>query len=253
MSIMNRRNRRPLGFAALVLILIAPAYARAAGVQLVDRSGASGATVAVEVRLTGEASELVAGAQTDIHFNREQVSVAPVAENNNKPDCRVNPAINKRIDGSETFGFGFLKGSEACDATAEQCDGLRAIVLSTDNVDVIPPGSALFSCNFTIASGLAQGTEIPLTVDNHIGSDPAGQRMAGFTAESGDITVSGAGLCVGDCEPNGEVSIGDLQRGLNIFFGTADVSSCPSIDENSDGVTIGDLQKALNNFFGGCL
>lgn len=248
-----RSTKRLLSlFSGLSLLTIA-GLASAAGVEVVSRTGAAGSTVAVRVKLVGEVSDLVAGTQNDIAYNPAQVSV-PVAGGTGKPSCRVNPDINKKIDGSETFGFGFLKGTAACNPTSETCDGLRAIVLSTDNVDAIAPGADLFTCDFAIAAGLANDTQIPLSVSNPIGSDPSGQRLAAFSGQSGVLTVqAGAGGCVGDCNSNGEVTIGELQIGLNMFFGTAQVSQCPSFDVNTSGdVTIGELQQGLNNFFAPC-
>jgi hypothetical protein len=248
------RNRRVVA-SALALIGVLPTAALAAGVQVGTAAGPAGSTVTVEVTLTGEASELVAGTQNDIRFDKDQLSVPAVAENGNKPDCSVNPAIDKKIDGSETFGFGFLNGTEACDPASGQCDTIRAIVLSTDNVDAIPPGSVLYSCRFAVKPGVAAGTQITLTVPegSAIGSDPTGQRVAAFAAAGGSIQVEGGGGCVGDCSGTDGVSIGELQIGLNIFFGSQGVATCPAFDpENTGAVGIGQLQVALNNFFNGC-
>lgn len=248
----RKLNHILLTAAALALL---PRGASASGIQVVNASGAAGSTVTVQVKLTGDGSDLVAGTQNDISFNKDQLSIAAVAANSNKPDCQVNPDINKKIDGSETFGFGYLQGSAACDPSSGNCDGIRAIVLSTDNVDAITAGSVLFTCRFTVKAGVASGTEIALTVPDGsaIGSDPAGQRLAGFAAQSGKITVGGANGCLGDCGGDSNVSIGELQTGLNIFFGSALVSTCPAFDPSSTGaVGIGQLQIALNNFFGGC-
>lgn len=243
---------RKLQHLIVGLVFLLPTAALAAGVEVINISGAPGATVAVAVKLNGEAADLVAGTQNDIRFDPSLVSVAPVAANNNKPDCKVNSAINKKVDGSETFGFGFLKGSAACNPTSETCDAVRAIVVSTDNVDAIATGATLFTCNFKISASATVGQHIPLTVENAIGSDPAGQRLAGFAAQGGEITVATTTTCLGDCGGDPGVSIGELQIGLNIFFG-APVSSCPPFDpNNTGGVGIGQLQIALNNFFGGC-
>lgn len=217
---------------------------------MVSRTGAAGALVEVQFRLTGEASDLVAGAQTDIAYDPTRVTVPAVAANDNKPDCFVNPAIDKKIDDSETFGFGFLRDGSACNPTAETCNAVRAIILSTDNVDPIESGSVLFTCRFQVAAEVPNGTELPLDLSNAIGSDPAGQRLAGFTAASGVITIGAAVACVGDCNGNGVVTIGELQQGLNQFFG-APATDC--FDVNGNGViSIGELQQGLNNFFTGC-
>lgn len=235
-----------------LVALLTPSLASGAGVEVVSRSAAAGATVPVEVRLTGESGDLVAGAQVDITFNPEEVTVPPGTEANDKPDCSVNAEIDKLIDGSDTFGFGYLLAGAACNPATETCDAIRAIVLSTDNVDPIATGSVLFACRFALASGLTEGTQVSLTTGNAIGSDPTGQRTAGFTAAGGIITIGGGVGCIGDCNANGVVTIGELQQGLNQFFGTSPPTSC--FDANSNNaVSIGELQQGLNNFFlGSC-
>lgn len=60
-----------------------------------------------------------------------------------------------------------------------------------------------------------------------------------------------ASNCVGDCNLNCVVTIGELQQGLNMFFGIS--PALPCFDANGNGVvTIGELQQGLNNFFNGC-
>jgi hypothetical protein len=59
--------------------------------------------------------------------------------------------------------------------------------------------------------------------------------------------------CIGDCDISGEVSIGNLQMMLSVFFGIQPVSTCVMGDPNQDGtIMIGDLQRGMNSFFGGC-
>jgi len=59
--------------------------------------------------------------------------------------------------------------------------------------------------------------------------------------------------CVGDCDRNGEVSLGEVQRAFNIFLGTAALETCAAADGNNDGeVTLGEVQVAFNNFLNGC-
>jgi len=253
MKVMKARTSNSIQLIVALVAISLPARALAGGVQIVSTTGSPGGTVNVEVKLTGEAAELIAGTQNDIGFNKDQLSIPAVAANGNKPDCSVNPAINKKIDGSETFGFGFLKGTAACDPASGECDAIRAIVLSTDNVDAIAAGSVLYTCHFVIKEGVTAGTQVSLTVPegSAIGSDPAGQRLTGFAGQGGVIAVGGGG-CTGDCNGDSMVDIGDLQKGLNIFFG-APVADCPSFDkDNSNSVDIGELQLGLNNFFGSC-
>jgi hypothetical protein len=77
----------------------------------------------------------VAGTQNDINFPRE-AQIA--ATDNDTPDCAVNPDIGK-----EATGFVFLP--HGCTPGVD-CTGVRALVLSTSNVDPIPDGSVLYTC-----------------------------------------------------------------------------------------------------------
>jgi len=238
---MNRKSARCL---LIVALAVAPRLAAAAGVQVVNASGAAGSTVAVGVTLSAGASDLVAGTQNDITYDPTMVTVAAVASNSNKPDCTVNPDINKKIDGSQTFGFGFLKDGVACDPTADTCNTVRAIVLATDNVDPIPAGSTLYTCNFTISASAASGTSIPLTVGTFIGSDPNGQKLASFTGGNGQITVASVTACVGACGSDASVGLSDLRISLNIFTGVDTTSTCQGISAGN----LAGLRHALNNF-----
>jgi hypothetical protein len=70
-------------------------------------------------------------------------------------------------------------------------------------------------------------------------------------ARSGSITVTEGGSCVlpGDCDGSGSVSIGEVQKAINMFLGTLAPSCC--VDANGDGaVSIGEVQKVINAFLG---
>jgi hypothetical protein len=59
--------------------------------------------------------------------------------------------------------------------------------------------------------------------------------------------------CVGDCDGDGEVSIGELILGVNISLGNQQISACPAFDANGDGgVGINELIQAVNNALEGC-
>lgn len=59
--------------------------------------------------------------------------------------------------------------------------------------------------------------------------------------------------CVGDCDMNGSVSIGELIRGVNIALGLQDLANCPCFDSNMNGsVSIGELIQAVNRALNGC-
>lgn len=59
--------------------------------------------------------------------------------------------------------------------------------------------------------------------------------------------------CVGDCNGNGTVSIGELISGVNIALGNANVSTCTAFDPNGNGtVSINELISGVNNALNGC-
>ena len=59
--------------------------------------------------------------------------------------------------------------------------------------------------------------------------------------------------CVGDCDGNGEVTVDELIRGVNIALGNTGLNTCASFETNGDGaVTIDELLKGVNNALTGC-
>ena len=66
---------------------------------------------------------------------------------------------------------------------------------------------------------------------------------------SGSITISTPGAKPGDCNGDGTVSIGEVQKAINMFLGTQ-ATGC-GVDCNADGtVSIGEVQKVINGFLG---
>jgi PKD repeat protein len=72
--------------------------------------------------------------------------------------------------------------------------------------------------------------------------------QAGSTcSKTGDIEVR-AGI-PGDCDGDGQVSIGEVQKAINMFLGILPVGC--GVDCNGDGsVSIGEVQKVINAFLG---
>jgi hypothetical protein len=53
----------------------------------------------------------------------------------------------------------------------------------------------------------------------------------------------------GDCDGDGQVSIGEVQKAINMFLGLLPVGC--GVDCNGDGaVSIGEVQKVINVFLG---
>jgi phosphohistidine phosphatase SixA len=59
--------------------------------------------------------------------------------------------------------------------------------------------------------------------------------------------------CPGDCNGDGEVTVDELVRGVNIALGTLTLDACPALDRNGDGqVTIEELLAAVSVAINGC-
>jgi hypothetical protein len=156
------------------MTLALAASAQAVVITIDDATGDAGATIPVTVSLNTEGVD-VAGTQNDIGFGD---GIAVAAKSNGRPDCAVNPDIEK---GGTSFAF----QPSGCTAGTD-CTGVRALVLALDNVDPIPDGSVLYTCQVAIA-GDASG-EIELTNSNTGASDPTGNALT-TTGVSGNVTV----------------------------------------------------------------
>lgn len=66
-------------------------------------------------------------------------------------------------------------------------------------------------------------------------------------------TPTPAGVCPGDCDGNGVVSIAELIRAVNIALGSADIETCRAADRDGNGsVAINELITAVNSALFGC-
>jgi endoglycosylceramidase len=126
-------------------------------------TGDPGTTVTIDVRLSVGTD--VAGTQNDIGF-APQTRIA--ARSSGRPNCRANDLINK---GATSFAFQPPDCEPGLDCTAA-----RALVLSLDNVDPIPVGSVLYTCDVAIAADAPLG-EYALTCLNADASDPDGNPL----------------------------------------------------------------------------
>ncbi len=120
-------------------------------------TGVAGQTVSFDVTLHDGGNSIVA-IQYDIGFD----PLTPVAAAGSDPDCSVNPAINKN-----DTAFGFLP--PGCTPGVD-CTAIRAIVIGFSNLDPIPDGSVLTSCNVAISASAPLGT-YPLPGSNCDASD----------------------------------------------------------------------------------
>ena len=117
------------------------------------------------------------------------------------------------------------------------------------------PAGALFVCTLRTpdVATLPAGT-YPFVSVSSATSTLGG--AVGATSGNSSVAITN---CNGDCDGKGSVSIGEVQRALNHFNGTAlcnpdaPSASCPAADTNNgNSVTIGELQSSLNRFNNGC-
>jgi YVTN family beta-propeller protein len=107
----------------------------------------------------------VAGVQNDLEF---APGIAVAARPNGRPDCTVNPAIDKR---GTSFAFQPAHCTPGTDCTA-----MRALVLSLEAVDPIADGSPLYTCALELATDVAPGTyTLPIVLTE--GSTPTGESI----------------------------------------------------------------------------
>ncbi len=160
-----------VGVAASVLFTAASAHA-VATLTVSDAELAPGATGQITVSLD-DGGDAIAGTSNEIGFDGA-LTVG---------NCEVNDAINKDAT-SFTEGNPFI-----------------ALVLALNNVDAIPTGSVLYTCDVTVAEGTPDG-EYTVDCDVPAASDPDGNEIAGECVD-GTVTVLGP--------PAGTITIGSAE------------------------------------------
>lgn len=138
-------------------------------VEVSMESGAPGETVEFSVTLH-TAGQDIAGVEQEIHL----VGLTPVL------GCQVNPAINKNASA-------FALRPSGC-SPGVTCTSLKALILSFTNVDPIPDGSVLFTCEVSI-SGAAPGGVYPLDSRLEGAADPDGNEVL-LDGVDGSISVA---------------------------------------------------------------
>ena len=95
----------------------------------------------------------------------------------------------------------------------------------------------------------ATATETPTCTGTATETPPAPTPTG--TATATDTATAPTG-CAGDCNGNGQVTIDELIRGVNIALGNAALDVCPSFDVDGDGeVAINELVQGVNNALAG--
>jgi len=166
---------------ALVTVLFVATNAGGITVSADGVAGDAGATVEVVVRLGVTADDRVAAVQADLHYDAADTPIALAADG--RPDCTVNPSIRKS---ATRFAF----HPPGCAPERGECRSVRAVVIATDNVDMIPPGAELYRCRVALAPQARPGGH-PLAVSNAMYAPPTGgDRIPQVTA--GMVTVMAA-------------------------------------------------------------
>ncbi len=189
---------------------------------------------AITVRLANDPTE-IAALESDLTF---PVTAPIAAKANGKPDCTVNPDIDKN---ATTFGF----RPPGCSGSA--CTTMRVIVLAIDNTNAIPVGSPLFTCNIDSSAGIT-GILDYVFMDTVL-SDPSGHKVPDAGDQDGRICVDDGGpgptatptasptwtpspsptptpACSGDCGGIAQVTVADVITLVNIALGNEPPSAC---------------------------
>lgn len=152
--------------------------AHAVSLRVGSAVGQPGNRVRVDISLEANGYD-VSGVQNDLLFDR-RVPIA--AQANGRPDCAVNPAIDK---GATSFAF----QPPGCNVAGD-CEQLRALVISIDNSDPIADGSVLYSCMVAIPADAVPGTYALRAIDP-VASDPMGNRLDAL-ATDGQVVIEQA-------------------------------------------------------------
>ena len=145
-------------------------------------SGGPGERVALPFTLRAFGEE-IAGVMVDIDFL--DVLSVPAIDSGPRPlpRCTVNPAIDKN-------GGGIAYRPPGCTVGVD-CSGIRVLLISLHDVDPIPDGSELFTCEVDIAADAAPGTYAVPVFDTEA-SDPRGNPIE-IDAADGEVIVLAPG------------------------------------------------------------
>jgi hypothetical protein len=158
--------------AIVIACLAAPAAAVEIDVGYVE--ALPGDTALIDVVLHTDGLE-VTGIQNDIGFDRE---AAIAARTDGKPDCQVNPTIDKA---ATTFVF----HPSGCGLSP--CKSIRALVFALDNISPIADGAVLYTCRLAVAAGVPAAAHF-LPCSNAGASDPEGNALA-ITCRDGEVLL----------------------------------------------------------------
>jgi len=170
-----------LGVALGAILIPGAVFAQNTTILVGSASGSPGEVVKIEV---------VLGTDMDISDVTLVVDydspIAVQADSSNRPDCTVNPAINKP---NSQFVFMPL----GC-ATSGDCTSVDVGITSLSSSDPIPNNSVLYTCQVGIAANAAPGN-YELRCGEAMARPPSGSYMP-VSCEDGLIAVQGGGPTV---------------------------------------------------------
>jgi len=66
-------------------------------------------------------------------------------------------------------------------------------------------------------------------------------------------SVALVNTCAGDCDANGQVTVAEIIRSVNVALGQTALQACPTVDRNGDGrVTVDELVRSVQTALNGC-
>jgi hypothetical protein len=185
--------------------------------------GSPGEQVALGVTLRTGGQD-VEGVQNDIIFDPGSAPIA--ARASGEPDCSGNPDISK-----EGTVFSFLPSG----CSGVECNTLRAIVVSFENLAPIPDGAVLYTCKIAIAADAATGT-YPLILSNIAVSSSTGQRFSDVSGENNVVAVGGIddGHSPGPTVPSTATPAGVAPQPTASATGTPRLAGAEEADATAD-------------------
>lgn len=121
------------------------------------------------------------------------------------------------------------------------------------NPNILPAGP-LFACSILVSSDAVEGA-YPIG-NTASASDANGDPLPNVQGAGASIRVTS---CVGDCDGDETVTIGEVQRCVAAFLGAPLCSaatlssSCPAADANLNGaISVGEVSQCVNHFVGSC-
>ena len=74
-----------------------------------------------------------------------------------------------------------------------------------------------------------------------------------YTHEDPGPTPSPAPTCAGDCDGNGQVTVDEIVRGVNIVMDSVSVDNCRNLDRNDDSrISVYEIMQAVYTALYGC-